>query len=322
MIRQSGFRPAAEDDREPEGGLQPACTIRIMSEADLPAVVALDAKETSARRPSYYAEKIARCIGEPKLNTSLIAELDGAPVGFLIGRLFFGEFGIPATRAVLDTLGVHPSFRQTGIAHALMEQYRKNMAGLRVEAIDTLVEWDRFDLLAFFKAQGFRPSRDVDLAWDVARYPFAAREVEAEVRDAEAGDLPDIVAMDQEALGESRPDYFAAKWRSVQFQPATNRFLVAELHGEPAGFMVAALYQGEFGIRFSRGVIDSLGVRQRFQHRGVASALLQHLLAWLRERGVSQMETLCHWNDWELLRFFEYVGFRPSARVNLEWRFD
>ena len=295
---------------------------RIMTQADLPAVVTLDAKETGMRRTGYYEEKIARCIGEPRLNTSLIAEQDGVPVGFLFGRLFFGEFGIPATRAVIDTLGVHPDFRKTGIAHALMEQYRKNMAGLRVEAIDTLVEWDRFDLLAFFKAVGFRPSRDVDLAWDIERFPFAARDDEAEVRDATEADLQDVVTMDQEALGEGRPDYFAAKWRAVQVQPANNRFLIAELGGEPAGFMVAGLYQGEFGIRFSRGVIDSLGVRQRFQHRGVASALLQHLLGWLQERGVTQMETLCHWNEWELLRFFEYVGFRPSARVNLEWRFD
>ena len=37
-----------------------------------------------------------------------------------------------------------------GVASALLEQYRKNLAALRVEAIDTLVEWDRFGLLAFF----------------------------------------------------------------------------------------------------------------------------------------------------------------------------
>jgi ribosomal protein S18 acetylase RimI-like enzyme len=322
MNSRKSYHPMPADAVDTDGSLEPSCTIRIMTRADLPAVVALDAKESGAPRSAYYAEKLARCIGEPKLNTSLIAEVDDAPVGFLIGRLFFGEFGIPATRAVLDTIGVHPAFRKEGIAGALIDQYRKNMAALRVEAIDTLVEWDRFDLLAFFKSVGFRPSRDVDLVWDVARYPFATRQVEADVRDFATDDLAVIAAMDQEVLGESRSDYFAARWRSVQSDPHNNRFLVAEMGGEPAGFMVAALYQGEFGIRFSRGVIDSLGVRERFQHQGVASALLQHLLAWLRERGITQMETLCHWNDWELLRFFEYVGFRPSARVNLEWRFD
>ena len=313
--------PGWEDGLEPGGEAAP-CSIRIMRETDVDAVAALDAKQTGESRRDYYAEKIARCIREPRINTSLLAEIDGGPGGFLIGRLFFGEFGIPATRAVLDTLGVHPGFRKRGIAEALLVQYRKNMEALRVEAIDTLVDWDRFDLLAFFKRMGFRPSRDVDLVWDIARYPFASREQKVEVRSAEESDLGAMVAVDQEVLGESRADYFAAKWRAAQVNPDQNRMLVAELHGEPAGYLVAGLYHGEFGIQVTRGVIDTLGVRERFQHQGVASGMMQHLLGWLRERGVTQMETLCRWNDWELLRFFEYAGFRPSYRFNLEWRFD
>jgi ribosomal protein S18 acetylase RimI-like enzyme len=314
-LHERGWQP--EDS---EGAAETPYRIRLMSEADVDAVAALDAKETGHSRRDYYADKIARCIREPRINTSLLALQDGLPVGFLIGRLYFGEFGIPATRAVLDTLGVHPSFRRHGVAEALLQQYRKNMEGLRVEAIDTLVDWHRFDLLAFFKRAGFRPSRDVDLEWDVARYPFAGREQAVDVREAEEADLPTVAAMDQEVLGESRADYFAAKWRAVQSQRERNRFLVAELQGEPAGYMLAGLYEGEFGIEFARGVIDSLSVRERFQHRGVASGLLQHLLGWLHERKVTRMQTLCRWNDWELLRFFEYAGFRPSARINMEWR--
>jgi ribosomal protein S18 acetylase RimI-like enzyme len=312
----------ADAGLEPDGSAESPCTIRLMRPDDLDVVVALDAKETHRARRDYYADKLAMCVGEPRLNTSLLAELEGAPVGFLMGRLFFGEFGIPATRAVLDTLGVHPAFRKAGVARALVEQYRKNLQALRVEALDTLVDWDRFDLLAFFKRIGFRPSRDVDLVWDVARFPFAGREQPVAVRTAQAGDLEAVTALDREVLGESRADYFAAKWRSVQARPGHNRFLVAEVQGEPAGFLIAALYAGEFGIEYTRGVIDSIGVSERHQHRGVASGLLQHLLGWLREQGVTQMETLCRWNDWELLRFFEYAGFRPSARINLEWRFE
>ncbi|HKI99589.1 MAG TPA: GNAT family N-acetyltransferase [bacterium] len=316
--------PSEDGSDEPRGDTDSACTIRLMRESDVDAVTALDAKETGQSRRPYYAEKMARCVREPRINTSLLAELDGAPVGFLMGRLFFGEFGIPATRAVLDTFGVHPAFRKEGVARALVEQYRKNLEALRVEAIDTLVDWDRTDLLGFFKRMGFRPSRDCDLVWDVARYPFAAREQSeaVDVREAEATDLPAVTAMDQQVLGESRADYFADKWEVVRARPDQNRFLVAELRGEPAGYLISGLYHGEFGIQTTRGVIDSIGVSERFQHRGVASGLLQHLLGWLRERGVTQMETLCRWNDWELLRFFEYAGFRPSARINLEWRFE
>jgi ribosomal protein S18 acetylase RimI-like enzyme len=316
--REPRWDEAAPDDQSQD---EP-CRIRIMRVADVTAVVALDAKQTGQTRDRYYADKIGRCVREPRLNTSLLAEVDGAPVGFLIGRLFCGEFGIPATRAVLDTLGVHPAFRKEGIATALLDQYRKNLEALRVEAIDTLVDWDRFELLAFFRSTGFRPSRDVDLVWDVARYPFAARAQSVQVRPAEAADLPAMVAADREVLGESREEYFADKWRAAQMNPEQNRMLVAEAAGEPAGYLVAGLYRGEFGIQLTRGVIDTLGVRERFQHQGVASGMLQHLLGWLQERRVTQMETLCRWNDWELLRFFEYAGFRPSHRLNLEWRFE
>lgn len=295
--------------------------IRLMSEADLPTVIALDAKQTGREREAYYREKFAACIREPGINTSLVAETDGFPIGFLFGRLFFGEFGIPATRAVLDTFGVHPGFRGKGAARALLSQYGKNMEALRVEAIDTLVDWDRFDLLGFFEAMGFRPSRDVDLVWDIERYPFGGRASPVSVRAAEEADLPTITAIDREMLAKGRPTYFAAKWKAGRQRPQQTLFLLAELRGEPAGYLVASLYQGEFGIDVTRGVIDSFGVGERFQHRGVASGLLEHLLAWLKERGVTQMETLCRWNDWELLRFFEYAGFRPSARLNLEWRF-
>lgn len=319
MADTTGITP--DEDYERRGDRDAPFTIRLMTEADVELVSALDARQTGQSRRAYYADKIARCIHEPGINTSLLAESDGAAVGFLIGRLFFGEFGIPSTRAVLDTLGVHPDFRHQGVAHTLVEQYAKNLSGLRVEAIDTLVDWDRFDLLAFFKSVGFRPSRDVDLVWDVARFPFAAPDHEARVREATEADLPVIAAMDQEVLGQSRSSYFAAKWKAAQATPEDHRILLAELEGEPAGAMVANLYRGEFGIAGSRGVIDSLAVREHFQHHGVASAMVQHLLGWLAARSVTQMETLCRWNDWELLRFFEYVGFRPSARVNLEWRF-
>jgi GNAT superfamily N-acetyltransferase len=317
-VQDAARWPGEEQDGTSDG----ACTVRVMTVADVDVVTALDAKETKRNRKAYYADKIARCIREPRINTSLLAELDGAPVGFLIGRLLFGEFGIPATRAVLDTFGVHPGFRHQGVGRALMHQYRRNLQALRVEAIDTLVDWDRFGLLAFLKSMGFRPSRDVDLVWDIARYPFAGREVAVTVRAAEQGDLEAITRMDAEATGESRRDYVEATWKASQAQPEHNRFLLAEQDGEPAGFIVANRYQGEFGIQEARGVIDFIGVRERFQHQGVASGLLQALLGWLEAQGVTQMETLCRWNDWELLRFFEYAGFRPSSRLNLEWRFD
>lgn len=296
--------------------------VRLMTEGDLPAVIGMDRKHTHRERTEFYRGKFAACVSEPGINTSLIAESDGLPVGFLFGQVFFGEFGIPVTRAVLDAIGVLPDFRARGVAKALVEQYRKNLSGLRVEAIDTLVEWNRFDLLGFFNALGFRPSRGVDLVWDTAKYPFAGKASETKIRGATVADLPAVAAIGEETGLPPQPHYFSAKLAAAHGNAAKNLFIVAELDGAVAAFMIGSLYQGEFGIDEPRGVIDVLAVQESRQHMGIGSAVIAFLLARVRKLNVQHMETLVRWNNWPLLEFYEYVGFRPSSRLNLEWQLN
>ena len=296
--------------------------VRLMTEADLPAVIGIDRKHTRRERTEFYRGKFAACVGEPGINTSLIAEFDGLPVGFLFGRLFFGEFGIPVTRAVLDAIGVLPDFRSHGVAKAMLEQYRKNVSGLRVEAIDTLMEWNRFDLLEFFNALGFRPSRVLDLVWDTVKHPFGDKVSAAKIRGAAVSDLPAVVAIGAETGLPPQSRYFSAKLAAAHGNPAKNLFIVAELDGALAAFMIGSLYQGEFGIDEPRGVIDVFAVREARQHHGIGSAIIAFLFARVRKLNIRYMETLVRWNDWPLLEFYEHVGFRPSSRLNLEWQMN
>jgi GNAT superfamily N-acetyltransferase len=311
---------SAEAPSEAEGQVN-AFQVRLLTKEALPSVIAIDRKFSGRERTEFFHDKYASCVGDPGINTSLVAMHDGTPVGFLFGQLFFGEFGIPSPRAVLDTFGVLPSFLGKGVARALLSQYRKNLEGLRVEAIDTLVAWDRPDLLSFFHGMGFHPSRNVDLVWDTVRYPFAGRGSDARIRPATEHDLPAIAAIAEEAglTGQSR--FFTTKLANARARPGKNLFIVAEHAGEPAAYLVGRLFYGEFGIDITRGVIDSFAVREAFHHQGIGSAVMGHLLERVRKLKVTQMETLVRWNHWEILQFLEYVGFRPSARINLEWRF-
>ena len=306
------------EDRAPEKEFR----VRLMTEADLPAVIAMDRKHTGKERTEFYHGKFAACVSEPGINTSLIAESDGLPVGFLFGQVFFGEFGIAATRAVLDAIGVQPGFRGQGVAKTLVEQYRKNVAGLRVEAIDTLVLWNRFDLLQFFSALGFRPSRGVDLVWDTVKYPFKGKQGEAKIRPAATADLLAVASIGEESGLPAQNRYFETKLTAARNNPAKNLFVVADVGGRVQGFMLGNLYRGEFGIDEPRGVIDVFAVRESQQHKAIGSAIMAFLLARVRKLNVRHMETLSRWNNWPLLQFYEYVGFRPSFRVNLEWRLD
>ncbi len=139
-------------------------TVRLLKPQDLPAVVAIDAKITGRSRAEHYEQHhaLASRTGA-QINASLVAELDGELVGFLLGTLSFGDFCIPDTSAVVDTLGVDPDCQDRGVGGALFEQFRANMRVAGVERIYTLVDWKDFGLLKFFARMGFGPSHRLSL---------------------------------------------------------------------------------------------------------------------------------------------------------------
>src|SRR5271167_3311411 len=98
--------------------------MRVLKKAHLPAIVAIDEKTSGSNRREYYERKIATITDpERSINSSLVAEIDNKVVGFVMGDVFFGEFGIPETTATIDTLGVDPSVQNKGIASELLDQF-------------------------------------------------------------------------------------------------------------------------------------------------------------------------------------------------------
>jgi GNAT superfamily N-acetyltransferase len=95
------------------------------------------------------------------VRVSLIAERDGGPVGFIMARVDFGEFGRLEQTAVLDTIGVDPDYRGFGIGRALLSQLLINLMTLRVESVRTELGWREHDLFAFLDHCGFRPAQQL-----------------------------------------------------------------------------------------------------------------------------------------------------------------
>jgi ribosomal protein S18 acetylase RimI-like enzyme len=96
---------------------------------------------------------------DSNLQISLVAEIEGRTVGFVIGSVYYGEFGVVEPAAAIDAIGVDPQFRGRKVAKALMRQLRLNLGALGISKIRTEVSWDDFDLLAFFQREGFTPSK-------------------------------------------------------------------------------------------------------------------------------------------------------------------
>lgn len=131
--------------------------VRKLRPDDLEAVIRLDAKITGKRREEFFKLKLKQALSDTGIFLSLAAEADGQFAGFLLARVFYGEFGQAEHFAVLDTIGVHPGHRHHGIAHALLRQLRTNLLGLGIAELRTETGWEDQDLLRFFHREGFRP---------------------------------------------------------------------------------------------------------------------------------------------------------------------
>lgn len=146
---------------------QETVVVRSLRPQDLEAVVALDAKHVGHRRDEYFKVKLEQNLAETGIKVSLAAEVEGLFAGFLLARVYYGEFGTMEPFAVLDTLGVHPDFRRRRVGSALLGQLRENLGGLKIARIRTEVDWEEQDLLGFFHRQGFRPAPRLCLDLDL-----------------------------------------------------------------------------------------------------------------------------------------------------------
>ena len=149
---------ALEHTEEPGILETDAVLVRTMREEDLEVVVSIDAAVTGRRRPRYFDLMIQRAVKQAGLQISLVAELGEQVVGFLIASLYYGEYGVTEPSASIEAIGVHPQFRGRHVGRALMRQLRLNLGALRITTLRTEVAWDDFELLAFFKKEGFAPA--------------------------------------------------------------------------------------------------------------------------------------------------------------------
>ncbi len=143
--------------------------VRTLRLEDLDWVVRIDERHSGKSRREYYRLKLGEAARDTGVRISLAAMVKGEPAGFLMGRLYYGEFGIPEPVAILDSLGVSKVFAGQHVGRALMRQLEMNLSGLGIERLETQVSWDQGDLIRFFRQAGFNPAARLCLEKTVER---------------------------------------------------------------------------------------------------------------------------------------------------------
>lgn len=131
--------------------------VRGLDTADIGAVVTLDERISGQYRPEVWETRIAYYLRRDP-EAALIAESDGRAIGFMIGEIRSGEFGLEEPTGWIEVLGVDPDFQGQAVgrrlAEAMLDHFRKSGA----VSVRTLVDENMSDIASFFARLGFEPA--------------------------------------------------------------------------------------------------------------------------------------------------------------------
>jgi ribosomal protein S18 acetylase RimI-like enzyme len=135
-------------------------------------------------------------------------------------------------------------------------------------------------------------------------------------------DLDAVVQLDARIAGATRRAYFER--RLIALGAATTAShslsLVAVDGDNVVGFVMGTLTTGEFGFVEVTALVDSIAVHPGQRHQRIGRQLVKAFLAECAAYGARDVYTLVNWNSWEMLRFFDSVGFSLAPTVPLRRR--
>ncbi|MGE0640650.1 MAG: GNAT family N-acetyltransferase [Thermoanaerobaculia bacterium] len=130
-------------------------TIRSLTELDMDGIVRIAEKTTGRYEPDLWEQRVTYYLRRAP-EGSVVAELDGEVVGFMLGDVRSGEFGIEERSGWIEVMGVDPDLGGRGIGKALAEEILSRYRAVGVASVRTMVDRSMPELESFFSRLGFR----------------------------------------------------------------------------------------------------------------------------------------------------------------------
>ena len=138
-------------------------TIREALANDFDAVVALDLDGVTEEKPTYWRGIFDRYVTiDRDGGFFLVAEIRGEVVGFIVGEIRAWEFGSPPCGWVF-ALSVSTEHREIGVGQIMLQEMCQRMKKAGVTTVRTMVDRENKLTLSFFRSQGLRTGRYVEL---------------------------------------------------------------------------------------------------------------------------------------------------------------
>ena len=136
----------------------PDVVVRPLSDTDIESITRIDEKVGGTYRPEFWENRVAYYLRRDPEN-SRVAEIGGVVVGFMLGDIRGGEFGLEETSGWIERFGVDPAQRGKGIARRLFDELAVHFKKSGATSLRTFVDASQADNARFLAALGFGPSR-------------------------------------------------------------------------------------------------------------------------------------------------------------------
>lgn len=130
-------------------------SIRALKADDLNAVVAIDAANVGRSRRGFFEKRLAAVQRDPDMFLTLAVDHGTSPAGFVIARIFRGEFGTSEPVASIDAIGVDAERQGKGFGSALIAGLEEAMRKRGITEVISQDLWSGAPLMRFFAASGF-----------------------------------------------------------------------------------------------------------------------------------------------------------------------
>ena len=135
----------------------PDLRIRAVTELDIEAICKIDERITGKYRPEVWEDRVMYYIRRDP-DSSQVAELDGRVVGFMLGEVRGGEFGLEEPTGWVEFFGVDPKAREKGIGRSLIEALLGGFKKKGARVARTMVANADTEIDAFIRRIGFAPA--------------------------------------------------------------------------------------------------------------------------------------------------------------------
>jgi ribosomal protein S18 acetylase RimI-like enzyme len=137
--------------------VQQQARIRPLDELDIGRIVSIDERIGGRYRPDFWEQRVVYYLRRDP-SSSRVAEVDGKVVGFMLGDMRAGEFGLEEPSGWIERFGIDPDFRGRDLGKQMFDAIVGHFRSEGATTVRTLVDGKDTSVVGFLKKLGFASS--------------------------------------------------------------------------------------------------------------------------------------------------------------------